>query len=237
MKKSNTEVALVTGATKGMGQAIALELAQMGYDLLLVARSESDLHAFSKLIQDAYPDGRVAYYACDLSVEAGCTQLLTWLEPRGIHVLVNNVGIFRPVSVLEETPDDFARQWQTNYITPHCLSREIGRKMIKQGSGFIINITSVAAKKPVMTAATYSVTKTALRSLTHILREEFRQYRVRVAEIVPGSTKTSSWSGTTIPDTRFVMPEDIARAVRLVLQASEGASIDEVVVAPRMGNI
>lgn len=237
MAKQDRKVALVTGATKGMGRAIALQLASTGYDLLLVARSETDLITFSATIRNSYPETQADCCPVDLSHDGGCGQLLEWLNTRTVHVLVNNLGVFHPVSVLDETEDDFMQQWQINYITPYRLSRAVARKMVEQGYGHIINITSVAARNPIIGAGTYSVTKAALRSLTHVLREELRQHDVRVAEIVPGSTKTASWSGTTIPDDRFVMPEDIARAVEIVLRASEGASVDEVVVTPRLGNI
>lgn len=129
------------------------------------------------------------------------------------------------------------RQWQTNYVTPHRLSRGMAQEMVSRGRGHIINITSIAARTPVVAAGTYSVTKAALRSLTHVLREELRTHGIRVTEIVPGSTKTASWSGTDLPDDRFVMPSDVAQAVQLALAVSDGASIDEVVVTPKQGNI
>lgn len=236
MTGQKREVALVTGATKGMGQAIAHELANAGYDLLLVARREADLVALAADIQARHPDSHALIFPCDLAVPEGSARLLEWAGPYDVSVLVNNLGIYHSVSVLEETEDDFAKQWQTNYITPHRLARGTALGMVARGRGHIINITSVAAKNPVIAAGTYSVTKAALHSLTHVLREELRPHGIRVTEIVPGSTKTASWSGTTIPDDRFVMPSDVARAVRLALDMSEGASVDEVVVTPRAGN-
>ena len=230
-------IALVTGATKGIGRAIAFELALAGYDLLLAARSLENLKALEEAIRTQYPETGVASCACDLATAAGCEALLRWASVRQVSVLVNNLGVYHPVSVLEETEADFAHQWQANYVTPHRLARGLAVEMMGKGEGHIVNITSVAAKTPVVTAGTYSVTKAALRSLTHVLREELRAHGVRVTEVVPGSTKTASWSGAPFPDSRFVMPSDVASAVRLALDVSKGASIDEVVVAPRQGNI
>lgn len=229
--------ALVTGATKGIGRAIAFELARAGYDVLLAARSQEDLHELEDALRIQHPETRAESHACDLATEAGCVALLRWASQRDVSVLINNLGIFHPVSVLEETEADFAQQWQANYVTPHRLARGMALEMIRKGEGHIVNITSVAAKTPVVSAGTYSVTKAALRSLTRVLREELRAHGIRVTEVVPGSTKTASWSGTSLPDSRFVMPSDVAGAVRLALDVSEGASIDEVVVAPRQGNI
>src|SRR5690554_4378557 len=123
------QAALVTGATKGIGRAIALMLAQAGYDLLLVARSEADLAALEATIHAGHPNIRLESHACDLATEAGCDQLLHWAGQRDASVLVNNLGIYRPVSVLEETDADFVRQWQANYMTPHRLARGIALKM------------------------------------------------------------------------------------------------------------
>lgn len=229
--------ALVTGATKGMGRAIALSLAEAGYDLLLAARSSADLDHMAKAITEQHPDRQVDTCACDLATDAGCARLLDRAKPRGVAVLVNNLGIYLPSTVLAETEEDFMRQWQTNYVTPHRLARGIAQEMVSRGRGHIINITSIAARTPVVAAGTYSVTKAALRSLTHVLREELRTHGIRVTEIVPGSTKTASWSGTDLPDDRFVMPSDVAQAVQLALAVSDGASIDEVVVTPKQGNI
>lgn len=237
MEEHAKGTALVTGATKGMGRAIALSLAEMGHDLLLAARQEADLERTATAIIEQYPGRRVDTCACDLATDAGCARLLDWAKPRDVEVLVNNVGIYLPVSILAETDEGFIRQWQTNYMTPHRLARGIAPHMVARGRGHIINITSIAAKTAVVAAGTYSVTKAALHSLTLVLREELRAHGIRVTEIVPGSTKTASWSGTDLPDERFVMPSDVARAVRMALAVSDGASVDEVVVTPKQGNI
>lgn len=237
MTNKNKDVALVTGATKGIGKAISLALAKAGYNLLLTARNEAHLAAFSVDIRRDFPDTEIDFLAVDLADETGCTQLLEWANDYDIYVLINNLGVFHSVSVLQETEEEFARQWQINYFAPYRLCRELGLKMVGRGRGHLVNITSVAAKNPLSAAGTYSVTKAALRSLTHVLREELRPHNVRVTELVPGSTKTDSWDGTTIPDSRFVLPEDVARALELALQVSGGASLDEVVITPRLGNI
>jgi short-subunit dehydrogenase len=109
--------------------------------------------------------------------------------------------------------------------------------MRDRSSGHIINIASIAAIKPIVTAGSYSVTKFALLGLTRVLREELMQYNVKVTAILPGSTLTASWDGTTLPSGRFVLPEDVANAVLMSLQASAGAQVDEVIIRPVQGEI
>lgn len=231
--------ALITGATKGMGRAITEKLAECGYNLLLAARDKEALEAFKEQLEMQHPDIRVAYMGCDFSEHGQLVKLIEWIADSSINVdvLINNVGIFRSISVLDESDDDFSQQMQVNYITPHFLSRAIGRSMRQNRRGHIFNISSIASREPVSTAGTYTVTKYAVRGLTHVLRDELRPHDVKVTEIIPGSTLTSSWEGTEIPADRFILPADIAEAVIACLRMSDGANVEEIVIKPRYGNI
>ncbi|MEC3881077.1 SDR family NAD(P)-dependent oxidoreductase [Parapedobacter sp. 10938] len=230
--------ALITGATKGMGHAITEKLAECGYNLLLAARNDRALAALKKQLETQYPDIHVAYLACDFSAPEQLNNLITWVDDQtaDIDILINNVGIFKPVSVLDETDEDFRQQLQVNYITPHLLSRAVGQRMRKNRRGHIFNISSIASREPVSAAGTYTVTKFAVMGLTHVLREELRPHDVKVTEIIPGSTLTSSWEGTDIPADRFILPADIAEAIVTCLRMSDGANVEEVVIKPKYGN-
>ncbi len=231
--------ALITGATKGMGRSIAEKLAECGYNLLLAARNGQALAALKKQLETQRPDIHVAYFACDFSEPEQLSKLLAWIEDQGkdVDILINNVGIFKPVSVLDESDEDFNRQMQVNYVTPHRLSRAVGKRMRQNRRGHIFNISSIASREPVSTAGTYTVTKFAVRGLTHVLREELRPYDVKVTEIIPGSTLTASWEGTEIPADRFILPADIAEAIVTCLLMSKGANVEEMVIKPKYGNI
>ena len=222
-----------------MGRAIAERLAGLGCNLLLTARSTKDLEAFKQTLEDGNNGISIQYHACDAADASQLDALLEWVGgmPAAPDILINNVGIFRPVSVLDETDADFEQQLQINYVAPHRLSRAVGRMMRENRRGHIFNISSIASREPVSDAGTYTVTKFAVRGLTHVLREELRAYQVKVTEIIPGSTLTSSWEGTDIPADRFILPADIASAVVMCLEMSDGASMEEVVIKPRYGNI
>lgn len=233
------KTALITGGTKGMGRAISLALGNDGYNLIICARKQDELDRVAKEIAKVNAEVQVYTQVCDFSDEEQVNNLIYWVEKEfdQIDVLVNNVGLFVPGRFFDEKPGALKQHMQINVFAPHALSRAIGKVMKKHGSGNIFNVTSVASREVVPTAASYSVTKFALAGLTNIIREELKKHGVKVTEIVPGSTLTSSWEGTTVPAKEFVLPEDIAKAVMSVLFMSEGANVDEVVVRPIKGQI
>src|SRR5699024_2239447 len=148
------------------------------------------------------------------------------------EVLGNNVGVYKRIALFDEEPNTLQDHMQVNLNGPHFLSSYFGKTMLKAGKGHIFNITSIASREPVAAAAAYTITKYALAGLTKVLREELRDSGVKVTEIIPGSTLTSSWEGTTIPAEEFVLPEDIAKVIINCLSLSSGANIEEVIVRP-----
>lgn len=233
------KTALITGATKGMGRAISLSLAHEGYHVIACARKQDDLLRLEKEIQEVNAGVKVYLRSCDFADPEQVRSLTDWLEKEieRVDVLVNNVGLFVPGRFFDEDEDALRQHMQVNVFAPHALSRTVAKSMKAHGEGHVFTITSVAAREVVPTAASYSVTKSALAGLTNVIREELKQHGIKVTEIVPGSTLTSSWEGTTVPASEFVLPEDIAKAVMSVLSMSVGANVDEVVVRPLRGQI
>src|SRR5690606_26598745 len=182
-------------------------------------------------LEENNPGIHVRYFTCDFSEGTQLTQFIQWIESTAsdLDILINNVGIFKPASILDESESDFDLHMRINYYTPHMLSRAVGRNMRENRRGHIFNISSIASRIPLWSAGTYTVTKYAVMGLTHVLRDELRQYDVKVTEIIPGSTLTSSWEGTTIPAEQFIQPADIAEAIVTCLQMSEGANVDEII--------
>ena len=234
MNVLNGKSALVTGASKGIGRAIALALASEGYDLALSARGIGGLQELAKEIQEKNPLVKVFLRACDFSISEEVEQLAGWVEGKFpvLGVLVNNVGIYERVSLLKEGPHVLKDHMQVNLYTPHFLSNYFSKIMKDEKRGHIFNITSIASRYPVAAAGSYTITKFALSGLTKVLREELRNFDVKVTEIIPGSTLTSSWEGTEVPADQFVLPEDIAKVLLTCLSLSTGANIEEVVIKP-----
>jgi hypothetical protein len=103
--------------------------------------------------------------------------------------------------------------------------------------GHIVTICSVAALDPIAAAGTYSVTKIALLGLSKVMRLEMQPYNVKVTAVIPGSTLTNSWAGTTINQDKFVLPEDIASAIVNIYNMSKGANVDEIIIRPSTGQV
>jgi 3-oxoacyl-[acyl-carrier protein] reductase len=224
--------AIITGATKGIGRAIAVKLAEAGYNLAVCARSYSDLEALSEYL--AYTGVKVFYRAVDLSSRDQaykfCTDLSTEFDT--IDVLVNNAGLFLAGPLMDEADDSFEQQLFLNLNAPYYLAKYFGKTMCKQEYGHIFNVCSVASKEFKENGGSYAVTKSALLSLNNVLRQELSKYNVKVTAILPGSTLTPSWEGTSIPAERFVQPEDIANALHTILNLSSGVNVEEIILKP-----
>jgi len=224
--------AIITGATKGIGRAIAIKLWNEGYHLALVARGLEEL---KELRDELFITGRtVLIYAVDCADKDAVCQFLNNVENDFgfADVLINNVGAFLPGSMLDEADEAFEKQQALNVNAAYYMSKFFGKKMRTAQRGHIFNICSIASKAPVENGGSYSVTKAAMLSLNNVLRQELAPHNVKVTAFLPGSTKTSSWEGTTIPDEKFVQPEDIAETLFTILNLSKGVNVDEVLITP-----
>jgi 3-oxoacyl-[acyl-carrier protein] reductase len=224
--------AVITGASKGIGGAIALKLAQNGYNLAICARNEAELNAFKISLQ--------AFNVEVIAMVVDCAdkeQVMSFFnsvkkELGSVDVLVNNVGIYTPGNILDEDDEVFEKQQQVNVNAAYYLSKHFGKMMSIANCGHIFNICSVASLQVVDGAGSYSVTKAGMLSLNNVLRKELAHFNVKVTAILPGSTLTASWEGTTIAAEAFVQPEDIANSIYSILNLSSGVNVDELVLTP-----
>ncbi|MBB2151767.1 SDR family oxidoreductase [Pedobacter gandavensis] len=224
--------AVITGATKGIGKAIAIKLAENGYNLAICARNAVELEAVKAELK---PTGvSVFTYVADLGKKEEVSTFCKAVSETysSIDVLVNNAGVFLPGLMLDEAEETFENQLNLNLLAPYYLSKYFGKIMRNQQSGHVFNICSIASKEIIPNAGGYCVTKSALLSLNDVCREELSKYNVKVTAILPGSTLTSSWEGTNIPAERFVQPEDIANTIHTILNLSHGVNVDEVTLKP-----
>jgi 3-oxoacyl-[acyl-carrier protein] reductase len=224
--------AVITGATKGIGRAIALKLAAKGYNISICARDEKSLFTMKEEL------GRLGVKAFVFKADMGlkeevfgfCEAVRSWMPK--VDVLVNNTGNFLTGSLLDEPDEQYEQMLNLNLNAAYYCGKFFGRIMREQQSGHIFNICSVASKQPSENAGSYSVTKAAMYSLNNVLREELSKHNVKVTAVLPGSTLTSSWEGTNIPEGRFVKPEDIAESIWSVLNLSSGANVEEITIKP-----
>ncbi len=231
--------ALITGATKGIGLAIAKALAREGINLAVCSRNGQDLYAVKEALLQINPSIKIFIAVADCSkpdeVRRFAAEAERELQP--IQILVNNAGLFLPGSILDEEENNLQKQLDLNLTAGYELYRYFGKKLMAARCGHIFNICSVAAKQVVANAGSYSVTKFAQRGLNDVMREEMKAYQVKVTAVFPGPTLTNSWNGTTIPPEKFILPEDVAEAVITCLKMSAGANVDELIIRTTTGEI
>ena len=231
--------AVITGATKGMGKAIAIQLAKAGYNLAICSRDQSEIDSFCQSLLADYPSITAIGLQTNCSLPNEVDDFANFVQQHfeTVDVLINNVGIFTPGSILDEKESSFAEQFQVNVNAAYILSRRFGLQMRRKKSGYIINICSIAAVQPVAEAGSYTVTKFALYGLTKVLRLELMPHQVKVTAILPGSTLTSSWEETTVPKERFIAADDVANAVMYCLNTTVGSCPEEIIITPTTGQI
>ncbi|HTD40706.1 MAG TPA: SDR family oxidoreductase [Mucilaginibacter sp.] len=231
--------ALITGATKGMGRSIAIAFAKEGTNLAVCSRNEGELALFKKELLEINPQIKVFTQVADGSIKEQLLKFAASAEQElgFISVIVNNLGMFDPISILDEGEDAFDKQLNTNLMPAYHLYRYFGKSMIAAREGHIFTICSIAALDPIAAAGTYSVTKFALLGLSRVMRLEMMPHNVKVTAVIPGSTLTNSWEGTTIPKDKFVLPEDIASAIINIYKMSPGANVDELIIKPVGGQV
>ncbi|MDX8147377.1 SDR family oxidoreductase [Lentzea sp. BCCO 10_0061] len=205
--------ALVTGASKGLGRAYALELARRGANLVLVARSTAALEALAAEVRAAH--GVMAeVIAVDLAAPSGPENLVKAVADRGLQVdlLVNNAGSGSAGRFFERPFVQSTRSVALNVGALMELTYLFGREMVARGAGGIINVGSTAGFQPMPYQASYAATKAFVLSFTEAVAEELRGSGVRVMAAHPGATDTGFFDGTTATmDPRVTdSPESVA---------------------------
>lgn len=227
-------IAVITGGSRGVGAAIARRLSDEGIHAVLVGR---DLQALSRVKDEITAAGSTAdAFACDLlnaeTVEAFGNQIREQYDR--CDLLVNCAGIGRMGKPLHETSiPEFDTMIGTNLRGPFLMIRALAPLMIRQGSGHIVNISSLAGKNPLPNGAAYAASKWALHGLTYSIAEELREYGIRVSIVAPGSiaTEFSSGGSSKSPDKKL-RPEDIAHVVAMLVNQSPQSFVSEVLVRP-----
>ena len=231
--------ALITGATRGMGRAIAVAFAKQNFNLAVCARNADDLEALRHELQQVNPAVKICAVVTNISKKNEVLAFAGRAEQElgFINLIVNNAGLYHPSTMLDDDEETFDRMVNTNLMPAYTLYRYFGKTMMAARQGHIFNICSSASVIPVVEAGTYSVTKYALLGLNKVMRLEMQQYGVKVTAVIPGSTLTSSWQGTTIPAERFILPDDIASASVNTYGMSAGANVDEITLMPAFGQL
>lgn len=229
---------IITGASRGIGFAIAEIFAQNGHNLLLTSLSDVKLYKAMETLQTKYSNIEIAAKAFDLSSKDNAIAFAEWcLKKAGPDVLVNNTGIFQPGNVLDEPDGSLESQVAVNLYSAYYITRLIAPYMMRQKNGHIFNISSVAALKAYPGGGSYSISKYALLGFTKNLRHELMPHGVKVTAVLPGAVMTDSWSDFDNSESRIMQPGDIAQMVYAASQLSAAACVEEIVVRPQLGDL
>jgi short-subunit dehydrogenase len=230
---------VITGASKGIGRAIAEKFAAKGYSLFLCARNDKALAVLAEEIATANPQIAVHHRPCDVAVKAQLKSFADWvLSIAGTPtIVVNNAGIFEPGSVYNEADNLLEKMMAVNVYSAYYLSKYLLPPMMKAGTGHIFNMCSIASLQAYENGGSYSITKYALAGLSANLRHEMKNYGIKVTSIFPGAVYTDSWSGSGVSEDRIMTSMDIAELVYTCSQLSPQACVEEIVIRPQLGDL
>lgn len=231
--------AVISGASKGIGRTTALFLARQGVELCVCARNEKQLKTLSTEISNLNNAPAFYYYVADLS---DTNQVKSFgkfaIEKLGIiDVLINNAGTFSPGRLFDEPEGTLELMLQTNLLSAYHLTRTIAPEMVEKRHGHIVNICSIASIAAYPNGGAYSVSKFALLGFSKNLREELKSLGVKVTSIMPGATYTDSWSGSGLPENRFIPAEDIAKIIWQTISLAESTTVEDIIIRPQLGDI
>lgn len=227
----------ITGATKGIGRAAAELLASLGANLLIGARSETELRELTALLTN--DSGKIVYLHLDVEKENSIIEFLNLgITKLGkIDALINSAGYGSFDSFLDTGTKEFDRMISVNLRGTFLTSRHFAKHMVENKRGQIININSIAGNTALEGNSGYSASKFGLLGLTKVMQLELRKQGVYVTSILPGSTNTPFWDHIdNHPDrTKMIPQETIALHIAAILCQPDGAVVEEVTITPPLG--
>jgi NAD(P)-dependent dehydrogenase (short-subunit alcohol dehydrogenase family) len=230
------KVALITGASQGIGRAIAEALARQGCNLIVTGRNQSRLDQAAKRLK--LGGARVLTVACDVREPVQVEALMDELRRkfRRLDILINNAGVSHSNLEISKLPLDLWRDVIETNLTGTFLVTQAALPLMKSG-GAIVNNLSIAAKRVFAGASAYNASKHGALGFTNTLREELRTKGIRVIALLPGATDTAIWN-TFWPDAprkKMMSAETVARAVVNALALPANSTLEELTLMPSAG--
>ena len=237
MKKA--KIAVVTGATKGIGRAVVELLSEKGFCVWFCARNLSEVKLMQAELTERYPAQSFWGMACDLGTISGREVLAKSIQEELTHIdiLLNNTGVFLPGGILTEANGVLEHQVETNLYSAYHVTRAAFPLLQESELAHIFNMCSTASLTAYVNGGSYAITKFGLLGMTKVLREELKPFGIKVTAILPGATKTASWEGTDLTDSRFMQAEDVAKALWACYDLGPTAVVEELLMRPLPGDI
>jgi 3-oxoacyl-[acyl-carrier protein] reductase len=232
-KALSAQVAVVTGAGRGIGAAIARRLGALGATVVLCGRTMEPLQGIASEI--ATNGGQAKTFQCDVSNLVSVQTLAAFVEKTfgRIDILVNNAGVGSfAVPLHEMTPEEWERVLNTNLCGVFYCIRSFAPIMIQAKAGHIVNISSLAGKNALPNGAAYAASKWGLNGLSYSVAEELRPHNIRVAVVCPGSVDTELSPHTGKDPNRMLRPDDVAHVVAMLVTQAPRSFASEVLLRP-----
>jgi short-subunit dehydrogenase len=229
---------VITGASQGIGFAIAQQFAAHGHDLYLTSKTPSSLEKAVADLRAQHPLIKIEYFAADLSQKLNVDAFSKWcLQQTQPHILINNAGNFVPGKLMDEGEGQLQDQLNTNLFSAYHLTRALIPSMLANQSGHIFNICSIASLGAYENGGAYSISKFALLGFSKNLRLELKDKGIKVSAVCPGAVYTNSWSGSGVDPKRIMEASDIAKMIYAATQLSNQAVVEDIVVRPQLGDL
>jgi len=237
--EKKSPVILITGASQGIGAAIAKVFARelKGCRLALVARNERNLAAVAKACEKL--GATAAVFGCDVTDGKSVAAMAqaVFARFRRVDVLINNAGAFTPGPFAQTSVAAFDQMIAVNLRSAFLVTQAFLPPMLKRKSGDIFFMSSIAGLKAYPNGAGYCAAKFGLTGLAKVLREETKEQGIRVCCVHPGATWSPSWSGSGVKPTRMIPAEDIAQAILDTWRLSRRTVVEEIVLRPQLGDL
>ena len=230
---------VITGASKGIGRALALKFAENGHHLAICARSLEPLQDLEKVLLKISPSSQIISMTADVSVKSEVKKfadkvLESWDK---IDVIINNAGFFIPGAIKDEDDENLPSMIETNLYSAYYLTKFLLPTMINDKCGHIFNICSVASFMAYPQGGSYAISKFAMLGFSKCLREELKPHNIKVTAVMPGATLTDSWKDIELPKERFIPAEDIASIIYNTTLLSDRTVIEDIVIRPQLGDL
>ncbi len=223
--------ALITGASRGIGKSVALQLANDGFDLILTSRSLDTLNVMSETISKQY-GVKVITIAGNFAERDTRDRIEAQAIDRDLQVVINNLGIYIPDQWGDESLHLSEHLGLNLEATVQLCNRLFPKLAGSDSAAYVFNICSKAALQGREEAVSYTISKYGMRGMHDTLLQAGRKNSVHVTGIFPGSVNTSSWEGIEAPVHRFVQPEDIAKLISTILQLNPSTLVGYLEIEP-----
>jgi len=229
---------VITGASQGIGLAIAAAFANAGYTLCLCSKTKANMDAAGNSLASKYPNAIIHFTDADLSQKEQCVKFANWCLEKGTpSILENNAGYFSPGNIQDEADDALEKQMAVNLYSAYHTTRALLPAMLKMGKGHVFNICSIASLNAYAQGGSYSISKFALLGFSKNLRLELKDKGIKVTAVCPGAVYTNSWVGSGVDPLRIMESEDIAKMIFAAAHLSPQAVVEDIVMRPQLGDL